>query len=122
MKNWRDTFLSSFTYIQQFRKHVRIDEDDYYRDLIVDKKYYDGFSTLIELCDTYKIDMIPYLFTIRKSDDIINERFNRFFLLGLKKSNLHNDLCLPIESTLKLIENDIVLLLAFVITMQYYFL
>lgn len=118
--NLQNYILDSNTYLLQLYENITLEHKNYENYLYAHTKI-KTYPKLIELCDEHNININPYLYTL----DIISHKdlkaFNLFYNIYMKK----NDFISQDDNTLNSIliaEKSIDNLIAFIITIQYFFL
>jgi transposase len=120
--NLNSVILDSQNYITYLFENAHVNHIDY-------EKFLESYvpdtevEKLIEYCDNNNVDIYPYLYTLNSLSDREYVAFVRYLSTYMKKCDLVAD-CQTINrnNLFSIVQGSIEHLVAFIVTMQYYFL
>ena len=120
MKNWYSGLVNNAEFVEQ----MNVQFDNFEKELLAESIYSNIHDDLIKFSTLHNIDILPYLHVLYRTTSVIRQKFNTFYLLGLKKSGLIQDVNIyeSIDYTIDLVKTDVVYIIAFIVALQHYFL
>lgn len=121
--NLNNTILDSKTYLVQLFDNKHINHSNYNKYITLnDILWQQSYHKLFKICNDYKINIYPYLYTLERITIKEKKSFTLFFITYMKKCefidlgyNINSD---PLDLASLSLEN----LLIFIFTIQYFFI
>jgi hypothetical protein len=121
--NFNSIILDNQTYLFHLFDNNHIKHTDFERYVQTREGVWRGdYPALVHLSEIHGIDVTPYLYTMDRVTNNERESFTKFFIIYLQKTNMIDLEVDGSKNALDLASISLDHLVAFIVTMQYFFL